>query len=224
MTMLPSPDEILKQINEIIGHLIETGLADREYGAFQRGSAGNMEITFHGADHVSIAMKDRFYAEIYQHMLEAGAYNVKLLDGALMQMMYIFANGNLLRHRLAFFPSPNLEEFQNNPEIYLLDEMYADVVEKNIVSVPIRFDYDASEEVYQEISHPKSHLTLGQYEHCRIPVTAPLTPDRFVEFIVRNFYHVGFTQYANGIPTFTDGFPKSISSVERNVIHIAVPT
>ena len=224
MTMLPSPDEIVKQINEIIERLIETGLADREYGAFRKGHDANTEITFHGADHVSIALKDRFYSEIYQHMLEVGAYNVKMLDGALVQMMYIFTNGNLRRHRLAFFPSPNLEEFQNNPEIYLMDEMYGDVVEKNIVSVPIRFDYDADEGIHKELTHPKSHLTLGQYEHCRIPVTAPLTPSRFVEFIIRNFYHVGFTQYASAIPTFTIGFPESISGVERNVVHIVVPT
>jgi hypothetical protein len=40
-------------------------------------------------------------------------------DGAIIQMMYVFKNDSLERHRLTFFPSPNLEEFQNNPDIYL---------------------------------------------------------------------------------------------------------
>ena len=62
-----------------------------------------------------------------------------MLDGALIQMTYEFSDKKLRRHRLAFFPSPHLEEFQNNPDIYLDDEIYADVVAKNIVSFPVRF-------------------------------------------------------------------------------------
>ena len=172
---------------------------------------------------MSIALKDRSYADIYQHMVELGAYNAKMLDGALIQMMYMFRNQQLQSHRLAFFPSPNLEEFQNNPDIYLADELYADIVAKNIVSFPIRFDYEASERMFRQLEHPKSHMTLGQYEHCRIPVTAPVTPYRFIEFIVRNFYHTGFRKYADRLPVFGNSFPESISESERNVLHVAVP-
>ena len=102
-----------------------------------------MEVTFEGAYHVSIAMRDIAYAEIYQHLVQAGAYSAKMFDGALVQMMYKFSNGNLQSHRLAFFPSPHLEEFQNNPDIYIEDEVYADVIARNIVPFPLRFDYDA---------------------------------------------------------------------------------
>jgi hypothetical protein len=57
-----------------------------------------------------------------------------------------------------------LEEFQNNPDVYLEDELYADVIAKCNV--------------------PFSYLTLGHYENCRIPVTAPLTPHWSIDFIL----------------------------------------
>lgn len=140
------------------------------------------------------------YDEIYQHLREVRAFNVKMLDGALMQMMYLFADGVVRRHRLAFFPAPHLEEFQNNQEIYLDDEIDADVVARNVVPFPVRFDYDARVD-RRDAAHPLSHLTLGQYRNCRIPVSAPVTPSRFVDFILRNFYHTAFIRYADRLPT-----------------------
>ncbi len=221
---MPTPTQIEKQINELVKYLVEIGLADRQFFAFQRLMKANLvQVTFEHAEHVSIALKDRSYNEIYQHLVQARAYNVKMLDGALIQMMYEFSNDTLRRHRLAFFPSPHLEEFQNNPDIYLDDEIYADVVAKNIVSFPVRFDYDIRDGRLQELVHPKSHLTLGQYENCRIPVTSPLTPVRFIDFILRNFYHTAFTRYADGLPVYGVSFAESILSSERSVVHVAVP-
>ena len=72
--------------------------------------------------------------------------------------MYLFEEDKLIKYRLAFFPSPSLEEFQNNSEIYEIDEIYADVIAKNILPVPIRFDYDPKSSI--KIEHPSSHLTI----------------------------------------------------------------
>ena len=220
---MPNSNHTVTQINALIGNMIEAGLADRQHGAFRRGSDASMEVTFHGATSVSIALKDRYYTDIYQHLTEAGAYNARMLDGALVQMMYVFSNEILQSHRLAFFPSPDLEEFQNNPDIYLEEEVYADVVAKNIVSFPIRFDYEISDGSQQGPPHPKCHLTLGQYENCRIPVTAPMTPIRFIDFILRNFYHTGFSRYAEMLPSFPGSFTQSIRAFERRLVHVTVP-
>lgn len=220
-----TPNQITGQINELIGYLVENGLADDQDYAFQRSERDNLvQVTFAGAVHVSTAFRDRTYDEIYEHLVQARAYNVKMPDGALIQMMYEFAGGTLQRHRLAFFPAPHLEEFQNNPDIYLEDEIYADIVAKNIVPFPVRFDYDARADYHQELVHPKSHLTLGQYANCRIPVTAPLTPFRFVDFILRNFYHTAFHRYAEQLPRSHGGsFAESILPSERNVVYVVVP-
>ncbi len=221
---MPTPQEIKNQIDKIIGYLVEVGLASDQNFSFLRELQGSrIEITFPQAEHISIAIKDRAYSDIYEHLARERAYSVKLPDGALVQMMYMFDGSILERHRLAFFPAPHLEEFQNNPEIYLEDEIYADVVARSIVRFPLRFDYEAGDDVHKEIDHPKSHLSLGQYKNCRIPVTAPLTPLRFIDFLLRNFYHTVFRRYADQLPSFSDAFGESIVLTERNVVHIQIP-
>lgn len=160
---MPSPSHIEKQINDLITFLVRISLADDQCFAFQRAARDNLvQVTFAGSEHVSIALRNLPYDEIYSRLEQERAYNVKMLDGALVQMMYVLADETLQRHRLAFFPAPHLEEFQNNPDIYQDDEMYADVIARNIVPFPIRFDYDV-QEGREELNHPKSHLTLGQY-------------------------------------------------------------
>lgn len=222
---MPGPNQIRVQINELIKYLVEIGLSDRQFFAIQRTGTDNLvQITFEHAEHVTIALRDRSYDEIYNSLVQTRAYNVKMLDGALIQMMYTFSKGTLQRHRLAFFPAPHLEEFQNNPNIYQNDEIHADVIARNIVPFPIRFDYDARDDYHQELVHPKSHLTLGQYKNCRIPVSAPLTPSWFIDFIFRNFYNTESTQYAGRFPAMDGSFAETILLPERSVIHMIVPT
>ena len=221
---MPTPNQIRNQINEIVRYLVEVGLADDQNFAFQRTArAGIVETTFQHANQVSLALRDRTYSEIYQDLAHERAYNLKLPDGAMIQMMYLFSYGTLERHRLAFFPSPFLEQFQNNPDVYLDDEIYADIVAKNVVSFPIHFDYDAKSALHRALEHPKSHMTLGQYENCRIRVTAPMTPIRFIDFILRNFYHTVFGRYADKLPLAVGSFPDSIVPSERDVVHVVVP-
>lgn len=220
---MPSPNQIESQINKLIGYLVEIGLADDQRRTFQKTVDGNLrQVTFEGSEHVQFALKNRSYDEIYQHLVQERAYNVKMLDGALIQMMYTFTVGTLQRHRLAFFSAPHLENFQNDPEIYLEDERYADVVAKNIVPFPLRFDYH-DHDGHQELAHPKSHLTLGQYKNCRIPVTAPMAPFWFIDFILRSFYHTAFERYAEQLPRHSENFDRSILPDEEAVVHVAIP-
>jgi hypothetical protein len=44
----------------------------------------------------------------------------------------------------------------------MADEMYAEVIMKNIVPFPLRFDFDSRTGVVRELEHPVSHLSLGQ--------------------------------------------------------------
>ncbi len=217
---------IKQQIDDVTRYIIESSLSDDQHFAFLRAgnSVGLREIAFPDSQDIAIAMRNIPYDEIYQSLSERRSYNIKMLDGALIQMMYEFDNQTLTRHRLAFFPSPHLVEFQNSSDAYLEDELYAEIVARNIVRFPIRFDYDASESVHVDLEHPKSHLTLGQYVNCRIPVTAPLTPTQFMDFILRNFYDTARNKYADGLPCGAGRFNESISPSEREVTHIAVPT
>ena len=221
---MPTPNGTRIRINDLIGYLVEKGLADAQHYAYLTSiGRGHQQVTFPGAKQVTVALRDRSYLEIYEQLVAARAYNVKMLDGALIQMTYRFGAGELIYHRLAFFPAPHLEEFQNNPEIYLTDELYADVVARNVVPVPLRFDYDATAGAERAATHPLSHLTLGQYRDCRIPVSAPVTPFRFIEFILRNFYHRAFAIHAPSMPAAGEAFEATIRARERRLLHVVVP-
>ena len=220
---MPKPSQVVRQINDRISRLVEFGLADHQQLAFPRVSGPHVEIVFPNAEHVSVTLKNIDYRDMYQLLVRERAYNVKMCDGALIQMMYDYSDRKLLRHRLAFLPAPHLDEFQNAPETYLEDELHGDVVARNVVPFPLRYDYDARDGRHRALEHPLSHLTLGQYERCRVPVSAPVTPNWFVDFIVRNFYHTAIRRYADEMPTAGAVFSESILPEERRVIHMTVP-
>lgn len=85
---MPTSEEIQKQINKIIGYLVEVGLSSDQNFAFLRQlSSDRIEITFPRAEHVSIAIKDRAYPDLYEHLARERAYSAKMPDGALIQIM-----------------------------------------------------------------------------------------------------------------------------------------
>ncbi len=213
---MPDSVIIFKQIQKITEKLIEIGLsAQQNFPSNQQG-----QITYSGMQDISIAMKNISYEEIYKNLEESKNYNIKMIDGALIQMLYKFEDNELVSHRLAFFPAPNLESFQNEPKIYEDDEVYADILGKNIVTFPIRFDYDPSN--FKEIKHPKAHITLGQYKNCRIPISEPLTPELFIAFLLRNFYSTAFQKNINKFTLGNHRFPQTITDKEKSLLHLGI--
>lgn len=149
-----------------------------------------------------------------------------LLDGAIIQMMYRFnRRGSLNEHRLAFYPNPNLERYQDSPDDYedryygnkLFTEMYENVV----VAFPVRFDFNNDPARFVELDHPQSHMTVGNYQNCRIPVSHPITPYRFMDFILRNFYFDKFKSDV-GEAVFNCSLrpTKTITALESKKIHL----
>lgn len=223
---MTTPQAISDQINRILYYLIEVGLSGDQNLSFVRAAAHEaIEVTFPQADHVTIALKEnRSYEEIYETLIGERAYIVKLPDGAIVLARYLFRSNSIERHSLGFYPSPDLAEFQNNADLYLEELVYADVVAKNIVPFPVRFDFDCRPDVVKNVEHPASHQTLGQYKNCRIPVSAPLTPHVFFSFILRNFYNTAFHAYAEGLPQFNHRFDDTITDDERKLIFVQVPS
>jgi hypothetical protein len=220
-----TPLAISDQLNRILFYLVEIGLAGDQNLTFVRALANEQEeVTFPKAELVTIALKDnRPYREIYETLVGERAYIVKMPDGAIILTRYLFRSRRLERHSLGFYPSPDLAEFQNNADIYISDLVYADVVAKNIVPFPVRFDFDCRPQVAQDIEHPISHQTLGQYKNCRIPVSAPLAPSVFFSFILRNFYNTAFQEYVSSLPQFNDRFEETITENEKRLVFIQIP-
>jgi len=218
---MTSHQEIFKEIKEITQKLILIGLSDKQnFPSSTQTGKGSYTIAYSGMQDLSIVLKNVDYKEMYEELDRNDNYNIKMIDGALIQLMYTYENYSLISHRLAFFPSPFLENFQNDPEIYENDELYADIIAKNILPVPIRFDYDPDN--HQELDHPKSHLTLGQFKNCRIPVCSPIAPSTFISFILRSFYNTAFKKFTAQLTFSSKLFDKTITSGEKKILHIAI--
>lgn len=139
-------------------------------------------------------------------------------------MMYRFEGDRLRRHRLAYYPSSSLRSFQEDPDAYMRDELFVDIISRRIIPFPLRFDFDDTDGVHKDVFHPKSHLTLGDIKDCRVPVTSPLTPRWFMEFILRHFYQTERHDFVRLLPTHQCYFHSSISVNEARLIHLAVPS
>lgn len=218
-----TPQNTLRQVRQLTEALVGLSLSNEQnFPATHGDTNAAFEITVSTAAGMSIALKNVAYREIYGELEKARCFNVKMLDGALITLRYRFRSGDICEHSLSYFPSPDLENFQNNPEVYLDDEIYADVIARNIVPFPVRFDYSNDPEKFIDVHHPYSHLTLGQYENCRIPVCSPLGPLVFGAFILRNFYNTAFRKYSEKIPESTLAFVNTITTNERMIPHMVL--
>jgi hypothetical protein len=224
--MTPSSPEsaattLVKEINAAVLELVGAGLVDKYYSATLQRRPNELVVSSPIAIDASV-IKKRPYLTIYNEQIERRAFTIMFLDGAIAQISYRFDDAQLLTHRLAYLPAPDLEPYQTDPGLYIQGVHYLEAVGHQVVAVPLRFDFDARAGVSSE-DHPLSHLTLGQYKHCRIPVSGPLAPAAFLDFIVRSFYttpsHAGPALTQNAIEGFTD----TISENQRARSHFVVP-
>lgn len=168
------------------------------------------------------------YVDLYTKLEEEKNYNVKLVDGALISLIYEIdeKDEQILTHRLTFFPSPSLFAHEISGESGLsydgYEELYSDIISKNIYPFPIRFDFDLCNSI--DVEHPKSHLTLGQYKNCRIPVSSALSPGQFLIFIIRNFYSAYYKKFEEKFNSICKchQIEESITENEKSIPHFVV--
>lgn len=213
-------DALLKEVAMITKDLIRDGVCDvPNYPVILQSNKHN-DLVFSGFNDVSIALKDVEYRFVHEYLEKHEQYNMKLIDGALIQLLYQFdKRGELIKHRLCYFPSPTFEPFQNMPELYM-DEgcLYADVIARSILPVPVRVDYDPGN--HKNIVHPKSHMTFGQYKNCRIPVVSPLCPVTFMNFILSSFYNTAYMEFSLKRQHYK--FEDSITDDEKEILHFSI--
>ncbi|WP_350225000.1 DUF2290 domain-containing protein [Arthrobacter sp. efr-133-TYG-120] len=220
MTRGPSAREVFNETRNTVHNLVGLGLADDSRDPVLTVRNGRSTIQTQVRVDGSVLHADS-YAALYEDQFLRGVYNALLPDGALLQMCYEFAGRTLASHRLAYLPSPDLEPFQNDPEMYIREVPYLDVVGRQVVPVPLRFDYDARPGVAQDGAHPVSHLTLGQYAHCRIALTGPVRPSVFADFVVRHFYSAPGYSLAR-LASAERGFSPTITTAEALDTHLSI--
>jgi hypothetical protein len=215
-----TPQETYTDIHTIIRMTIEAGLSDEQrYPAMKKVGRRDYDIYIQDAPDLSASMKHRPYDEIYDDLSRSGAFNLRMIDGALVQMLYTFREDDISSHRLSVFPSPNLDIYEDAQEAYEEDQIFADIVGRHIVRFPVRFDFSSDDKAHVDVEHPKSHLTLGQYTNCRIPVSSPLTPTRFMSFVLRSFYNPAFGRFKFGDDATRASFSDTITTKEKAIGH-----
>ncbi len=180
-------EKVFREIRKITQELVKCGLAEE----YNFPIIHHTDIVWEGYQDISLYLKNMSYAVLYGEMERGHNFNVKMPDGGILQFMYRF-NGRgteLQSHRLAYYPSPSYEIYQNDAELYDADYIYGDILNKNVLPVVVRADYNNCE-TDSNTHHPYSHVTLGEYKNCRIPVNRPITPLQFTKFIMEHFYYV----------------------------------
>lgn len=217
-----TPQGVRKQLEEVFSRLIVTNLSVKQFYPKEQGMVGG-GLSLGSLPLASISLRDISYEEIYKDIEGNDSYHIKLPDGGLLIFQYTFDGvGALTKHRLCYFPSFELPTVDEAPHLYENDELYGDVVVKKLVRFPIRFDYDPGS--HKDVEHPKSHLTLGQYEDCRIPVSVAVSPNSFVMFVLRNFYCRSYRRNKNALERKPHHIPvtPSLTDAERRITHFTI--
>lgn len=206
--------DILAQIKDITSKLL-SGALQIDYNESIITGQSKEEITWANSKNIAFTLKNKSYEEIYREIDKERDYNFKMLDSAVVQMKYRFYKNDVIEHILAYYPNPNIEGFKDNPEDYERDyygnKLFSEISSKKIVVFPIRFDYS---QAFTDCEHPFVHATFGNYESCRIPAFAPISPNRFILFILRSFYFEKFAEVFND--DFEKKCQKGINEIDSN--------
>lgn len=218
-------NEIYSEINTITNVLVENSFTLDQNWPVRKEN----KIVFNNFKNTAFTLKDNSYIELYSELIKNREYNLKFIDGSLVQMLYKFDNRgrSITDHILSFYP--NLSEDYLDVVFLInedddLDNQISKILNKQIIPFPLRFDYS---QIIQE-NHPVSHLTLGNYTNCRIPVSRPISPKQFILFILNNFYsNTGIKNIDERLKTIINALgnnklslPLTISDEEKKYIHI----
>ena len=184
-----------------------------------------VEVTFPNAEKLSTGFGSTSYVNLYEKYMHGRIFNLAFVDGGLIQMQFLFSNQVLVKHRLAFLPSPYESLYSQHPVDYIRDQPSNNSTGGVVVGVPLRFDFDvdAYHRSTNSLLHPKSHFTLGNFPFCRVPVSSPLSPSTFIGFVLRNFYTIDSRDFSSELPKMTGSFESCANDLDRQVPHIVIP-
>lgn len=175
---------------------------------------------------ISYTLKNMDYVVIYNAIKEKRDYNFLLFDGGIIQIMYEFdtKTGDIIQHRLAFYPNPELPSFWNFPEDYDDEIMFSENIYATPMIVPVRFDFCREDHIFTEHEHSYSHVTLWWYKNCRITNAGPITPLMFLEFILKSFYFEKYKEHFLWTTFFSSPLcvNYTITADEKKKIHFNI--
>jgi len=187
--MIITPQKLINNINDLIYECQKSGLVfdSRNHQIFRK-SNGVLEVTWGNDGYI---LKDQPFSTIAEYcaLIENKQYSMLLNDGSFFQISYSFKRGDVIKHRLCWYPAPikvSADELEHEDiSDMVLSKMSAFNIESFKSRSPLRFDFAPDQKTEE---HPEVHLHISE-ENCRIPVRAPLCLRKFIFFIVDNFYN-----------------------------------
>jgi len=215
-------DVLLKEMNDLIIFVAENGLSVDQNIPYEVHRIGDVVDITHNGNSMAYMLRNRSYREMYADALSSSSYLFRLFDDSLVQMSFQVKAGELLRSRAAYLPPPSFDVFQESIELFAEDLIFADIIDRRVVAVPIRIDYDVRDHVVVSREHPKSHFTLGQFEGCRLALSAPITPTLFIDLVLKMFYSKALATCSTPVPSSKYRFKRCLDAREERDTHIHV--
>lgn len=158
---------------------------------------------------------DLTYDELYKLIMQNSDYDILIpLDYGIFQF-YIEKSGNRIT-RIVYCYYSNSRNFDElakedeetqEPNVRYLDFFVDDAPLKDNI-VYFRYDFDPS--IYNGIIHSASHLHIGWGNEIRIPIINLMTPEIFVDFVIKNIYKDKWQ-----VSITDENFKKRILSLKR---------
>lgn len=125
----------------------------------------------------------------YLEILSSGAYQLLLSDYSVIRYSFVFDGAKLVEQNILWWPCPVHMDAETENEFGLIEGLKQKVNASQkqsdyIMRSPIRIDFDSSND---KPSHPRAHAHIEHYD-CRINSGYPICFNRFMKFIILNFY------------------------------------
>ena len=207
-------NEVIASYKKIVNLLYENKLISKYNELSEKNFGHKKIIEYCSKDNSSRCLYDSSISasDLYSQLYQSNQFNIEFADGSILLFECTIERKNIIKQRIVF-----IKIFDNlvaiNADKNSWEYYQANDDEKNQLSFPIllRVDYNANE---QKNDHPISHLTISNIENCRIPIVANWGIDRFIEFVIHEFFHrydICFDKI---------DFDSTIKEIEKKRIHI----
>ncbi|MEX5452013.1 DUF2290 domain-containing protein, partial [Stutzerimonas stutzeri] len=83
---MPSPTAVHRQVEKLTADFVGLGLCNSQNFPSLRVDGDFAEISYSGVTDLSFVLKNQPYRDMYQELVETRAYNMLMVDGAIIQL------------------------------------------------------------------------------------------------------------------------------------------
>ena len=148
----------------------------------------------------SVSSKAFLSIDQYLNILSSNAYQGLMFDNSIIRCSFTFANNKLISQNLLWWPCPVKVDPDMENEFGLLGSIKMMLEDSEVSSSlqmrsPTRFDFDNNNNTPY---HPRAHVHM-QHCDCRINFHEPICFNKFMKFILSNYYpdiRINFTNWS----------------------------